>query len=397
MEGVGLGSAQSSWFRPIGLASREGNLGTGTKIGINASIVGENPTGLGVYSIKVVQELDWLRRDFSVYTSAPEAFTGIGAPVLAAPAAVRPGRGARGHLVRLLWLQSLLRARVRASRHRLLLNTVPEGIVGSAIPQVTIVHDLLPLEFPPEYPRQQYYFRHFVPRILHASRVVVADSGYTRAAVIDRYGLSPAKVRVVYPGCNPDVYRPNGPPLESRSGDVPYLLYVGNVLPHKNVLRLLDAVAILRRRRSVRLLIRGEGRRAYMRAVRARVETLGLEHTVDFLGYVTEKTMRDLYTHAACLILPSLGEGFGLPVLEAMACGTPVVTAAVSSLPEVAGDAALMVCPHDSVQMADAMFQVLSDRDLRQDLRERGLRQAAGFTWRRTAQALSCVLDEALA
>jgi glycosyltransferase involved in cell wall biosynthesis len=118
---------------------------------------------------------------------------------------------------------------------------------------------------------------------------------------------------------------------------------------------------------------------------------------VSFLGYTTEKTMRDLYSRAACLVLPSLGEGFGLPVLEAMACGTPVVTAAVSSLPEVAGDAALMVNPHDSLEVAEAMFRVLSDPDLSQDLRERGLRQAAGFTWRRTGEGISRLLDETLA
>ncbi len=287
-------------------------------IGINASIVGENPTGLGIYSIKLIQELDRLRRDFCVYSSAPEAFPGLRASVLPAPAAGSPGRGAGGHLVRLLWLQSLLRVRARGSRLRLLLNTVPEGILGSSIPQVTVVHDLLPLAFPPEYPRQQYYFRYFVPRILHSSKVVVTDSEYTRRAVIDRYGLPSGQVRVVYPGYNPDVYyQSDGLSSNSRlNKGEEYVLYVGNLLPHKNVLRLLDAVAILRRRRPVRLVIRGEGRPAYARAVRARVETLGLDGAVSIRGYTTERTMRDLYTGAACLVLPSLGEGFGLPVLE---------------------------------------------------------------------------------
>jgi glycosyltransferase involved in cell wall biosynthesis len=366
-------------------------------LGINASIVGEHPTGLGIYSIKLIQELDWLRRDFCVYTSAPEAFPALGASLLPAPAATRPGRGARGHLARLFWLQGILRVKAGASRLRLLLNTVPEGILRSSTPQITVVHDLLPLAFPAEYPRQQYYFRYFVPRILHSSRLVVTDSQFTRRTVIDRYGLPPGNVRVVYPGHNPDVYQANGSPPQSGSGDDEYVLYVGNLLPHKNVLGLLDAVAILRRRRPVRLVIRGEGRPTYVRAVRARVEMLGMEGVVTFLGYTTEKTMRDLYSRAACLVLPSLGEGFGLPVLEAMACGTPVVTAAVSSLPEVAGDAALMVNPHDSLEVAEAMFRILSDPDLRQDLRERGLRQAAGFTWRRTGEGISRLLDETLA
>ncbi len=367
-------------------------------IGINASIVGENPTGLGIYSIRLIQELDRLRRDFCVYSSAPEAFPGLRASVLPAPAAGSPGRGAGGHLVRLLWLQSLLRVRARRSRLRLLLNTVPEGILSSTIPQVTVVHDLLPLAFPPEYPRQQYYFRYFVPRILRSSKVVVTDSEYTRRAVIDRYGLPSGQVRVVYPGYNPDVYyQSDGLSSHSRSNKGEYVLYVGNLLPHKNVLRLLDAVAILRRRRPVRLVIRGEGRPAYARAVRARVETLGLDEAVSIRGYTTEKTMRDLYTGAACLVLPSLGEGFGLPVLEAMACGTPVVTTRVASIPEVAGDAAILVDAHDAIALADALHRVVTDRGLREELRGRGLLQAKRFDWAQTAAQMSRLLDTAQA
>ncbi len=361
-------------------------------VGVNASIVGENPTGLGIYSIKLIQELDRLRRDICVYTSAPEAFPGLQASILSAPVAGRPGRGARGHLVRLLWLQSLLRVKARASRLRLLLNPVPEGILGSTIPQITVVHDLLPLAFPPEYPRQQYYFRYFVPRILRSSRVVVTDSEYTRRAVIDHYGVSPAKVQVIYPGYNPDVYHPNGLAPQSRSGADEYVLYVGNLLPHKNVLGLLDALAILRRRRPVRLVIRGEGRPAYVRAVRARVETLGLGPVVSFLGYTSEKEMRELYTQAACLVLPSLGEGFGLPVLEAMACGTPVVASRVASIPEVAGDAAVLVEAHDAIALADAVHRVLTDSSLREELRVRGPVQAARFNWKRTAEQMSALL-----
>lgn len=244
---------------------------------------------------------------------------------------------------------------------------------------MTAVHDLLPLSFPPEYPRQQYYFRLFVPRILRRSRVVVADSENTRRDIIQRFGLEPGKVRVVYPGYDPDTFSPNGfDPSSGRHAD-PYCLYVGNLLPHKNLLRLLDALAILRRRQPCRLMIRGEGRPAYARALRERVESLRLRDVVTFLGYLTEDALRDLYSRAACLVLPSLGEGFGFCVLEAMACGTPVVTANTSSLPEVAGDAALLVDPYDVVALAKAMFRVLTDRDLREDLRLRGLQRAGLF------------------
>ncbi len=364
------------------------------RIGVNASVVGENPTGLGLYSVNLIRELDRLRDDLLVYTSRPEAFGGLRARIGRAPAGARPERGFRGHFRRMLWLQSMLWVRARINRFAAILNTVPEGILRSPAPQVTVVHDLLPLFFPAEYPRQQYYFRFLVPRVLQASRIVVADSESTRRSIIQHYGLRSEKVRVIYPGYDSSAFFSNGFDSSPERHEDPYCLYAGNLLPHKNLLRLLDAVAILRRRRRCRLIIRGEGRPAYVRVLHERVESLGLGDAVTFLGYTTESTLRQLYNGALCFVLPSLGEGFGLPVLEAMACGTPVVTASTSSLPEVAEDAALQVDPHDAIGLADAMYRVLADRDLRQDLRRRGLERAGLFSWRRTAEEMSQLIDK---
>ena len=363
------------------------------RVGVNASVVGENPTGLGLYSVNLIRELDRLRDDLLVYTSRPEAFGELRARIGRAPVGARPKRGFRGHFRRMLWLQTTLWVKARINRFAAILNTVPEGILRSPAPQVTVVHDLLPLFFPADYPRQQYYYRFLVPRILQASRIVVADSENTRRSILQHYGLRPEKVRVIYPGYDPSVFFSNGSGLSSRRPEDPYCLYVGNLLPHKNLLRLLDAVAIVRRRRRCRLIIRGEGRPAYVRTLHERVETLGLGDAVTFLGYTTESTLGQLYNVAECLVLPSLGEGFGLPVLEAMACGTPVVTASTSSLPEVVGDAALTVDSHDAIGLADAMYRVLTDRTLREDLCQRGLQRAGLFSWRRTAEEMSRLID----
>ena len=264
-------------------------------------------------------------------------------------------------------------------------------------PQITVVHDLLPLSFPPEYPRQQHYFRHLVPRALRLSRQVIADSDSTRADVIRRFDIAPDKVTVVYPGYDPTLYTSGDPGPGPSLAPEPYLLYVGNLLPHKNLPRLLDAFAILRRRLPVTLIIRGEGWPAYTRSLNEQVETLGLAASVRFLEYVDERALRALYLRAACLVLPSLGEGFGLPVLEAMACGLPVITSRASSLAEVAGDAAVTVNPYDSTALSDAMHRVLTDPALRHDLRRRGLERARLFTWRRTAEHVSALLDEVVA
>jgi len=337
-------------------------------VGVNASIIGESPTGLGLYAINLIRALDTLRDDLRVYTSSPAALGPLRARILPATRLARPELGLRGHFMRLIWVQTSLRLRARASGMGVLLNTVPEAILGSAVRQVTVVHDLLPLFFPAEYPRQQYYFRSLVPRVLDSSRVVVADSESTRRDVIQSYGVAPEKVRVVYPGYDPDNYLVNGVERPRPAG-APYLLYVGNLLPHKNLLSLLDALAILRRRLRTRLIIRGDGQPAYARAVRERVETLGLRGAVTFEGYTEGVALRHLYARAACLVLPSLREGFG-------------------------GDAAVRVDPHDAVDLADAMYRVLADRDLREDLQERGLKWVRAFSWRRTAEQMSRVLDE---
>jgi glycosyltransferase involved in cell wall biosynthesis len=363
-------------------------------VGINASIIGESPTGLGLYAINLVRALDAIRDDLHVYTSCPAALGRVRARVSPATALARPERGLRGHFARLIWVQTALRLRVRAAGTGVLLNTVPEAILGSRVPQVTVVHDLLPLFFPAEYPRQQYYFRSFVPRVLRSSQMIVADSESTRRDIIQGYGIAPDKVRVIYPGYDPATYTPNGTHRDRAAGDDSYLLYVGNLLPHKNLLSLLDALAIVRRRRPARLIIRGEGQPTYARAVRERVETLGLGDVVSFQGYAAHGALRDLYARAACLVLPSLREGFGLPVLEAMACGTPVITSSSSSLPEVGGDAAIRVDPHDAIELSDAMYRVLADADLREDLRAKGLKWVSAFSWRRTAEQMSRLLDE---
>ncbi len=140
-------------------------------------------------------------------------------------------------MTRLIWVQTALRLRAWASGVGVLLNTVPEALLGSwmpgsRLPQVTVVHDLLPLFFPVEYPRQHYYFRSLVPRVLRRSRVVVADSESTGRDVIRSYGIAPEKVRVIYPGYDPLVFAVNGVLRAPASSEDSYLLDVGNLLPH---------------------------------------------------------------------------------------------------------------------------------------------------------------------
>jgi glycosyltransferase involved in cell wall biosynthesis len=182
--------------------------------------------------------------------------------------------------------------------------------------------------------------------------------------------------------------------VKEKYGLTSYLLYVGNLLPHKNIQRLLQAFACIAGQLPITFVIAGTKDHRYHPALEAEVQALGLQNRVLFLDYVLTEELPCLYAGADVFVFPSLYEGFGLPPLEAMACGTPVIVSNVSSLPEVVGDAALMVDPYDVEGMTKAMHRVLSDEGLSKEMRRKGLERAKLFSWEETARSILKVLDE---
>jgi glycosyltransferase involved in cell wall biosynthesis len=366
------------------------------RIAVNASILGERPTGLGIYTSNLVRELSQLLPGMIVYTSAPGALGAEPGQVRRVSPMVRPERRMLGHGLRIAWLGTRLPARLRREGVGLLLNTVPEGCMTAGIPQVTVVHDLLPLLYPEEYPRQQYYFRWLVRRVLWLSRLVIADSESTRRDIVSAYGLPEDRLRVVPAGYDKRVFHPGRTAETAHDpGRLPYILFVGNLLPHKNILRLLDAFSLVARRAPCRLIIRGEGHPTFIREISARIATLSSGRLVEVRSYALPEQLGELYRGARLLVLPSLSEGFGLTALEAMACGVPVIASNTSSVPEVVGDAGILVDPTDTVALGDAMYKVLTSEALRRELSARGLERARRFSWRRTALDVLAVLEEA--
>jgi glycosyltransferase involved in cell wall biosynthesis len=359
-------------------------------IAVNAAIIGDRPTGLGLYALNLIRTLDALGERLVVYTSRPELIVAPGARIERVPAALRPERGMAGHLARLLWTQSGLRRRVARTRPRLLLNLMPEGILRAAVPQVTVVHDVLPLRYPEEYPRQQYYFRYYVPSVLRHSRAVIVSSESTRRDLIDFYHLPPGKLHVVLLGYDAARFMPAAP--TAAPGETPYALFVGNVMPHKNLIRLVEAFSDGTVGIPGRLMIRGWGRPAHVRALRDRIAALGLADRVDWRPYTPEDELPDLYRQARMLLLPSLYEGFGLTALEAMACGTPVIVSDRSSLPEVAGEAGVFVDAEERASIASAIRRLFTDDALARTHTERGLARARRFSWEQTGRGVQAVL-----
>lgn len=283
----------------------------------------------------------------------------------------------------------------------------PSGIVplyATRGRRLATIHDAIPYVYPETNTRLVWLLFHlWLPVAVRRLHRIITVSHHSKRDIVRYLRVNPERVSVVPQGVDAQ-YRSMDPKevqtVLARNGiDGRYILYVSAVEPRKkrkNLPRLLEAFAQLRQWcDSWRLVIVGSVKKDY-RPVFDTVERLGLAPYVHFTGFVDETDLPALYGGADLFVLPSLYEGFGLPVLEAMACGTPVVTSNVSSLPEVAGDAAIFVDPYDVNAIADAMRRILGDSDLAADLRRRGLVRAQAFSWERTARETIAVYEHVL-
>jgi glycosyltransferase involved in cell wall biosynthesis len=234
-------------------------------------------------------------------------------------------------------------------------------------PAAATVHDLQHELYPQFFSRAELRYRRAVYGwTVEGSRLLIALSEHARATLLERYGLDAERVRTIPLGVDHERFRPDARARE------PFLLYPANRWPHKNHLRLFAAFAFVRRQRpDLRLVLTGTGH-----------GDAPLPEGVEARGRVSDAELADLYRSAACLVFPSLYEGFGLPPLEAMACGCPVAVARATSLPEVCGNAAEYFDPLDAEAMAAAILRAMDGRHV-----ERGLARAAEFTWERCAHA----------
>jgi glycosyltransferase involved in cell wall biosynthesis len=267
--------------------------------------------------------------------------------------------------------------------------------------RLVTVHDAIAFRDPAVYPwMNRFLHRSYVPRNLANIDAVVTVSRHA-ADDLSRYLHAPPPPVHVVPNGVSDRFRPasehDAAASASRYGLPPrYILTVGAQQARKNVSGLLRAFAAVRPRLpGVKIAVVGPHLWQFD-AVSREIAELGLHDAVVTLGYVPDGELPALYTGAAAFVFPSLYEGFGLPVLEAMACGTPVITSDTSSLPEVAGNAALLVDPRDPVALGDAIVKVLHDPALAADLRQRGYARASTMTWDATVARLLAVYEETL-
>jgi len=303
----------------------------------------------------------------------------------------RPMRGPEGHMWEQAWLAGSLRGRLLWSPN----NTGPLAVAH----QICTIHDIIPLDRPEWFSANfSRWYQWLMPRLARRVQHVIAISEFTKRRVMERLRVSADRITVIPNGVD-SCFHPQPESevdLVRRELGIPtphYLLCLGSMEPRKNVGRLLAAWERIADRvpDDVHLVISGAKGSS---TVFSEVSLDRIPLRVHFTGYVKQEHLPALYSGALALVYPSLYEGFGLPPLEAMACGTPVVTSSTTSIPEVTGDAAILVDPEDAEAIADGMLRVVESEELRENLRRAGLARAAQFSWDAAAAATRTLLQQ---
>ncbi|HYW18962.1 MAG TPA: glycosyltransferase family 1 protein [Nodularia sp. (in: cyanobacteria)] len=354
---------------------------------INLSILLPQATGISNYAKNICPYLKSLEPTLLKAQKASELNC---YPV---PNNLTPAQGTKGHLRRLLWTQFQLPQIYKNLKSRLLFSPLPEAPLNSNCRFVVMSHDLIPLRFPKRFSPLTPYHRYYIPQVLKQAQHIICNSQATAQDIIDFYQIPASKITPIPLAYDREHFRP----IKEKKGDSQrYFLYLGRHDPYKNLHRLIAAFAALPNRGKYELWLAGPIDGRYTPALKGQVAELGITEQVKFLNYVSYPELPKIINGAIALVFPSLWEGFGFPVLEAMACGTPVITSNLSSLPEVAGEAAILINPYNIAEMTEAMRIIAEDMEVRSHLSTQGINRANQFSWEKTGLATAEVLSRYL-
>jgi glycosyltransferase involved in cell wall biosynthesis len=355
------------------------------RILLDASFIADAKVGIARYIEQLVRHLRPLCR-VTILTSRPAAFAGLDCRLLTIPQWTTTHRG------RISWELTML-AKHCTRDFDVLLCPTPMAPPLVRLPKVAIVHDVTPLVMSGLHSTRYKALFWLSLQTLRSADAVIVDSRCTRDDLLRLSPLPPGRVSVIPIG--PGV-QPTGIDNQFSRQFQPYLLYVGGHLPTKNVPRLLAAFARIRMADPLKLIMVGYGSPRDLRFTGAAVAGLGLERRVVRLSNLADADLSSLYRGCRGFVFPSLYEGFGLPVLEAMAHGAPVACSQNSSLPEVGGQAVLYFDPMSVDDIAAKLQAILSDEQLRVELHRRGLARAGHFSWDNSARAVLDVAQAAI-
>jgi len=296
---------------------------------------------------------------------------------------ISPDFGFKNHLLRLLWSNKV---GIQNPKELIFNTSQLEGCLLHKR-QIITVHDLIPFIFRQHYKKQYFYFRYLLPLIMRNSARILTGSHHTKHLMMKFYKIPEQQIRVIPYGLS-DFFLHQTPHYKKQN----YIFYVGRLTSVKNIKGLIKAFEMLASKLDFDIVLKLTGDESDLNFnISGKVRNM-----IEFVGCPGDEHLAGLYRNASLFILPSLHEGFGLPPLEAMACGCPVVVSNVASLPEVCGDAAQYVDPYNIESIAEGMHKVLMDEDLRQNLIEKGLARARLFRWEKSAREHIKVFEEVL-
>lgn len=272
----------------------------------------------------------------------------------------------------------------------LFLSTDGYASLGSNVPQVLVMHDLSFEHFKDQVAFLTLkYYEYYMPRFARKARRIATVSEYSKADIVKHYGIDPSRIDVVYNGAK-EVYAPATAAIKSRlTKDGEYFIYVGSIHPRKNIVNLLKAFELFKRNTQSPVKLVLAGRKAWdFEEVDRTWQQLQFKNDVTFLGHVPPAELGERVSAALAMVYVSLFEGFGIPIVEAMSAGIPVITSNTTSMPEAAGEAALLVDPYKVEDIAAAMQKIAGDEQLRKALVEKGKVQLQKFSWDKTAEKL---------
>ncbi|MFB2770042.1 glycosyltransferase family 4 protein [Pelatocladus sp. BLCC-F211] len=392
---------------------------------INLSVVFSQPTGISNYAKNLFPYLKYLHPTLLTALNYPEF------KCYSIPGNLTPADGTKGHFDRLVWTQFQLPKIYKKLKSQLIFSPIPEAPLYSNSRFVVMVHDLIPLRFPKRFSPLTPYFRHYIPQVLQQAQHIICNSQATAKDITDFYQIPVRKITPILLAHDVNHFRPfvedvgigdrgsgigdrgqggqgrlggqgrsfsglashlSCLPMSALSKSCPYFLYIGRHDPYKNLNRLIAAFASLPNHHDYQLWLAGPQDQRYTPVLQAQVEELGIGKQVKFLDYVPYSELPKIISGAIALVFPSLWEGFGFPVLEAMACGTPVITSNISSLPEVAGDAAILINPYNIREITEAMDKIATDTQLRDRLCIASINRANQFSWEKTGLATTEIL-----
>lgn len=354
------------------------------KIGVDTSILEIDRAGAGVYTRELVKHLQYIDAGVSYEFFSPGA------------SGAKRGyfsRKVKNILTDTLWMQFKLPRELKRRGIDLLHCTAFRAPLKRGFPLVVTFYDLHILKSPLDYnPWLRYYCKFMLPKIAKRADKIITISEFSKNDIINTFSISPEKVAVTYCGIDNRFRLIPGASLKNNGLDKygikeKFILYVGALQPRKNIPLLLKAYSKLLKERFFDyqlVLVSATGWRN--KDIFSLVNDLGLKDDIKILGYVPDDDLPLIYNLAQFLVYPSFFEGFGLPILEAMACGCPVICSSATSLPEIAGDCAVMFDPFSQIQLENAMRKMTTENNMRVEMSGKGIGRAADFSWEKCAR-----------